>query len=178
MKPNLDYIVEQLRPLAVPIETLSLDPENARIHPERNLDEIRKSLQRFGQRLPIVVQAAGMIVRAGNGRLTVARELGWTHIAAVVCDDDAGVAKAFALMDNRSAELAEWNQEQLTLLISSLSYDSKLLDVTGFNSDELKQLLDPPTPEHPPEEFREVDMNVETQYSCPKCSYKWSGKPS
>jgi hypothetical protein len=53
-----------------------------------------------------VVQRQGMIVRAGNGRVLAARELGWTHLACVVVDESEVEATAFAIADNRSAELA------------------------------------------------------------------------
>lgn len=171
--PDLSHIVEQLRPLAVPIDTLILDPENARIHPERNLDEIRKSLKKFGQRLPLVVQADGMIVRAGNARLTVARELGWTHIAAVICDDDDALAKAFGLMDNRSAELAEWDENALIALLKDVrSVDPSLLEVTGFAALEIQNLMQEmpiPTSNQP------IDENKmgQTSHECPSCGFKW-----
>jgi hypothetical protein len=67
--PQLDHIALPLRGLAVPIDALNLDPANARTHDEKNLATIMGSLARFGQRLPLVVQKQGMIVRAGNGRL-------------------------------------------------------------------------------------------------------------
>lgn len=170
--PDLSHIVEQLRPLAVACADLNLDVENARLHPERNLDEIRKSLQRFGQRLPIVVQRAGMIVRAGNGRLTVARELGWTHIAAVICEDETATARAFGLMDNRSAELAEWDQQQLAVLLKEIQIDASLLDVTGFSSLEIQSILEEtpiPTGNAPIDEKK----LGQTSHECPSCGFKW-----
>ena len=63
------------------IASLSPDPANARRHPERNLEQIKASLRRFGQQKPIVVDAAN-VVRAGNGTLAAAKSLGWTTIAA------------------------------------------------------------------------------------------------
>jgi hypothetical protein len=39
--PDLSYILESLRPLAVPIGELEFDPTNARLHPERNLEAIK-----------------------------------------------------------------------------------------------------------------------------------------
>ncbi len=84
---SLAHIAEPVRHLAVSIETLTLDPANARKHDQRNLDAIAGSLKRFGQRFPIVVQRQGMVVRAGNGRLIAAKAMGWTHIAALVVDE-------------------------------------------------------------------------------------------
>lgn len=111
----------QLASLAVQIDTLTLDPENARQHPQRNLDSIKDSLSQFGQRKPIVVQKQGMIVRAGNGTLEAARALGWKELAAVIVDEAEIQAKRFAIADNRTGELAEWDFQQLTKLFSSMS---------------------------------------------------------
>lgn len=133
----LGYIAEPLRPLAVPICELHADPANARRHPDRNMAAIEASLRRWGQRFPIVVQRQGMVVRAGNGRLEAARRLGWTHLAAVVVDEDSVEATAFALADNRSAELAEWDDEALAALLQSLPTDVP----TGFSEGDLEALL-------------------------------------
>lgn len=110
----------QLAQLAVPIESVKLDEENARQHPQRNLEAIKDSLRQFGQRKPIIVQKQGMIVRAGNGTVEAARAMGWTEIAALVIDESELEAKRFAIADNRTAELAEWDFEQLTKLFSAM----------------------------------------------------------
>jgi len=136
---GLTHIAEALRPLAVPVVDLVLDPANARKHPERNLDAIAASLRRFGQRKPVVVQKAGMIVRAGNGTVTAARSLGWSHVAAVVVDEASVDATAFAIADNRTAELAEWDEPVLAGLLDSLP-DEALPD-TGFTEDDLRKLI-------------------------------------
>ncbi len=65
---GLDYIADVLRPLAVPLGELKVDPRNARRHDAANLAAIRASLSTFGQLHPIVCnQTTGEIV-AGNGR--------------------------------------------------------------------------------------------------------------
>lgn len=133
------YIAEGLRHLAVPIDTLNPDPKNARSHNDENRAAIAGSLRRFGQRLPLVVQREGMIVRAGNGRLDVMREMGWTHVAALVVDEADADAAAFALADNRSAELAEWNDETLAALLRTLPQDVRC-DV-GFSDSDMANLL-------------------------------------
>jgi len=142
---HLSHIATPLRALAVPISSLNLDPSNARKHDERNLAAIKGSLARFGQRLPLVVQKQGLIVRAGNGRLLAAKELGWTHVAAVVVDESEVEATAFAIADNQIASLAEWDDEALAKLLQALPAD--LFEFTGFNSDDLGELLDKLAPE-------------------------------
>lgn len=133
------YIAPQLRPLAVDVSCLTFDPANARKHNQRNLDSIKASLSKFGQRTPIVVQRKGLVVRAGNGRLKAAIELGWEKIAAVIVDDDNVDAVSFGIADNRTAELAEWDVDALRSLLDTLDEDD--LQVTGFTEQELESLV-------------------------------------
>ena len=133
----------------VPIAELSLDPKNARKHSDKNLKAIAASLQRFGQRKPIVVHRG--IVIAGNGTVEAAKSLGWTQIdVAEVPDEwDDETAKAYALADNRSAELAEWDEaelaKQLLELIDSewdiaeLGFDIPLAEIEPANEDEIPE---------------------------------------
>ena len=114
---DLSHIAEGLRSLAVPVDDLVHDPANARTHNERNLNAICGSLRQFGQRKPLVVQQQGMIVRAGNGTLEAARKLGWSHIAALLVDEDNVAAISFAIADNRTAELAEWDDDVLVRML-------------------------------------------------------------
>jgi ParB-like chromosome segregation protein Spo0J len=118
---------------SVAIDSLSPDPANPRKHGQRNLDAIAASLRRFGQQKPIVVDSHGM-VRAGNGQLAAAKMLGWTEIRIVRSDLPPTELTAFAIADNRTAELAEWDAEVLSGILS----DSDLGDV-GFTDEELKQ---------------------------------------
>ncbi len=153
----MNQILESLRPLAVPIADLHPDPANARSHDERNLGAIQASLAKFGQRKPIVVQRSGMIVRAGNGTLAAARALGWTEIAAVVVDEGDVEATAYAIADNRTAELASWDEDVLGRLLSELQQapDFDHL-VAGFSDAEIDRLLGPSAGESDPDEIPPV----------------------
>jgi site-specific DNA-methyltransferase (adenine-specific) len=104
------------------IKDLTPDPNNARQHDDKNLKAIQGSLKEFGQRKPIVITEAGVIV-AGNGTVEAAKRLGWLEIQAVTVPGDwtPEQTKAFALADNRTAELAAWNSEILSEQIRELS---------------------------------------------------------
>jgi ParB-like chromosome segregation protein Spo0J len=114
-------IVEALRHLELNIGTIKTDSQNARVHSRRNIDAIKASLRQFGQRKPVVVRRSTMTVEAGNGTLVAARELGWDTIAAVVLDDDQVTATAYALADNRTGELADWDDEALRVHLLELA---------------------------------------------------------
>ncbi len=52
------------------------------------------------------------------------------------------------------------------------------LDLAGFDAAALQALLTAQTEPEPPADFRAVDENLPTEFQCPKCAYRWSGKPS
>jgi len=125
--PSVEYIAEDLRPLALPVADLVEDPRNANEHNDTSVDAIAASLRRFGQRKPIVVQMPDRIVRAGNGTLRAARKLGWSHVAVVRVTEDDTSATGFAIADNRTAELSHWNKEQLDQLLTEI--DGQIGDI-------------------------------------------------
>jgi len=151
----------------VPIASISPDPANARTHPDRNIEAIKGSLRRFGQQKPIVVDQSG-IVRAGNGTLAAAKALGWVDIAIVRSDLPLSELSAFAIVDNRTAELAEWDRD---ILAGALS-DPDIGDL-GFNEQEIAALSSEAV--QSPDDFATVDESIETEHQCPKCGYQWSG---
>jgi ParB family chromosome partitioning protein len=124
------------------IADLSTDPANARKHSQRNLEAITASLRRFGQQKPIVIDKAN-IVRAGNGTLEAARQLGWETIEAVQTDLTGSEASAYAIADNRTAELAEWDEDILKATLEALAdEDAALLESCGYTEAELDAMLD------------------------------------
>ncbi len=113
----------------------------------------------FGQRKPIIVRREGMIVVAGNGTLEAARALGWPEVAAVIVDDDAVTATRFAIVDNRSAELAEWDDENLDQLLAGLMDAGASIPDLGFTMEE-KASIDVPREERPKRERGEPGERV------------------
>jgi len=135
---SVEHITEDLRPLARPITSLARDPRNARHHGVRNLDSIRSSLLEHGQVKPIVVRDG--IVIAGNGTLECATQIGWEFLAVVEYRGaDEKKAGRFAVQDNRSAELAEWNDDVLRGLLDE--YRAEGDDDLGFSAIEFDRLF-------------------------------------
>lgn len=155
-------IAEALKPLIVPISKVRPDPRNARIHNERNINTIKKSLETYGQRKPIVVNHDG-IIEAGNGLYQAAKELGWTKIAVVRVKDDGDHAKGYALMDNQSALLADWSLPDLKDLLEELDANNYELELTGFDMPEIENMMTA----FPPDGLKKKTNK------CPKCGYEW-----
>ena len=132
--------MSNLRIESVLISSLSFDTTNARRHDSKNLAAIEASLRLFGQRKPIVVTRANVVV-AGNGTLDAAKSLGWSNIdiVRIPIDWTPEQVKAYALADNRTAELAEWDSNTLAQQLLEL-------DAVGWDLKELGfETLEPPT---------------------------------
>lgn len=121
------------------VDDLTLDPNNARKHNQKNLDAIAKSLQKFGQQKPIVITQDNVVV-AGNGTLEAARAIGWKGINCVriPADWDEELIKAFALADNRTAELASWDSSILLDQLRELDVSGWDVGSLGFGNFDLK----------------------------------------
>jgi ParB-like chromosome segregation protein Spo0J len=140
----------------VPIDSLQFDPSNAMTHSKVNLKAIKGSLSKFGQQKPIVAQRNGVVI-AGNGTLTAAVELGWKTIEVVWTDLTGPEAMAYALADNRTAQLAEWDKGILGHQLQSLYEDGFAIGDIGFDpGDYLADIV--------PKGTDEKEINVPTEW--------------
>jgi filamentous hemagglutinin family protein len=131
----------------VAIDTIHQDPANVRKHDGKNIDAIKGSLKRFGQQKPIVVNRDGIVI-AGNGTLSAAKALGWTEIKIVRTELAGPEATAYAIADNRTAELAEWDDDALAQTLAALQInDDELAELTGFNTNEIEAITGRMIPE-------------------------------
>jgi ParB-like chromosome segregation protein Spo0J len=161
----------------VPIEQLSQDPSNVRRHSERNLSAIVASLRKFGQQKPIVIDGKGIIL-AGNGTYEAAKRLGWDTIAVVQTDLKGSEATAYAIADNRTAELAEWDETALAETLRALQSEEFEIEAAGFTNDEVDGLItrlgnEALIPEHEGKEYDESVANDVVMITCPKCSHEF-----
>lgn len=121
--PPLDHIAEPLRGLAVPMNGLTPDPANTRLHDEKNLRAIAASLKRFGQVKPIVVNLETGQIVAGNGTYLAARQLGWREIAATRIRVTPEIQAALSIADNRTSDLSTWDNDRLEAVLAGLGRD-------------------------------------------------------
>src|SRR5437660_7568533 len=116
-------------------------PNNPR-HNDAAVDAVAASIQRFGFRQPIVVDAQGVII-VGNTRYKAALKLGLqtvpVHVAKELTEAEI---KGYRLADNRTADIATWNEELLIQEIMGLQQLDFDIDVTGFSRADLNRLMD------------------------------------
>lgn len=122
----------------VPIDTVLQDPRNARERTPRNLAAIKAALKQFGQQKPIVVDADG-IIRAGNGTHLAAKALGWRQIWITSTQLTGEMVKAYAVADNRTTDLSQFDEEMLLATMTELSPEARA--ATGYDQAELDELM-------------------------------------
>lgn len=145
-QPEIDYIAPDLRPLAVEVIELNPAPNNARKHElTKDIPVLKESLQRFGQRKAIVAKhlyyGVPNAVIAGNGTLLAAQALDWSHIAVSWFDGTDEEAQEFALIDNRTAELSEWDLGELAKQMKDIRDRGGDVGKLGWDAHEAEPLL-------------------------------------
>ena len=151
------------------------DFPNYNKHPQSQIDELKKSLEKFLQYKNIVVWKDNQVI-AGNGLVEAARQLGWEEIYVNDRNDlDEKTAMALLISDNASPFGSFSDDDELRELVEQLDG----IEVPGMN-EWLKNMdfdiLNEQNETNPPDDFNEYDEEINTDYCCPKCGYKWSGK--
>ena len=128
------------------IETIKVDAlvpyaRNSRTHSEEQVVQIVASIREFGFTNPVLIDGDGGII-AGHGRVLAARKMG---LATVPCLRLAHLSeaqkRAYIIADNKLALNAGWDDEMLALEISDLKALDYDLTLTGFDGDEIAELL-------------------------------------
>jgi DNA modification methylase len=123
------------------VDTLLPYARNARTHSEAQVAQIAASIVEFGWTNPILVDGHNGVV-AGHGRLRAARKLGLTEVPVIELAHLSPTQKrAYILNDNQLALNAGWNEELLALELQELQEAGFDLALTGFDADELADLL-------------------------------------
>jgi site-specific DNA-methyltransferase (adenine-specific) len=149
-------IIESLRSLATPIENLKALPGNPR---KGDVDAVAKSLERFGQRKPIVARKDDGTIIAGNHTWQAAKKLGWNEIAVAFVGDDDVTAKAYALADNRTAELGSYDEQALIDLIEEVhAVVPEFVRDAGWSDDAIAELVAKIESEQPLKEIDEDEI--------------------
>lgn len=134
-KSNINPALEAM---AVPINTLKFDPKNVRVHNEKQIEVMRNSLLTYGQVTPIV-QVKGIVVK-GNATLDAAKQLGWTHIAAVPLKLEKKLVDEYKLVDNRLSDLSYFDDKLLIPELNTLLEQGSDLNLLGWDEEDMKLL--------------------------------------
>ncbi|MGH8598424.1 MAG: ParB/Srx family N-terminal domain-containing protein [Gammaproteobacteria bacterium] len=125
--------------IVYPLDALTAYPNNARKHPQTQIDELAQRFRQFGFTNPLIVDENCMIL-SGHGRASAAAVAG---LKAVPCRQVHGLTeakkRAYVLWDNKSAMKASWDDDLLITELRDLR-GLDVLDVTGFAQGEFDEL--------------------------------------
>src|SRR5258707_6722708 len=128
----------------LPIEQVRPNAKNTRIHSKKQIRQIATCIRELGFAAPVLVDEYDVLI-AGHGRLEAARSLGMASIPAIVLDGLSEAKKrALMLADNRIAQSAGWDREQLSIELAALPEllieEGIDIGITGFEPAEIDLL--------------------------------------
>jgi hypothetical protein len=128
----------------LPVASLRPDPKNARVHGDRQVQQIAKSIEAFGFNVPILIDANSQVI-AGHGRILACTRLGIDEVPVIRLEHlSEHQRRAFMIADNRLTENSEWDKQLLGEQLKILS-DAELdfsLEVTAFEMGEIDLMIE------------------------------------
>lgn len=154
----------------VPVADLVLLANNPR---HGDVGAISQSLEAHGQYRPIVVNKPTMEILAGNHTYKAAVALGWKKIAVNYVDVNAEEAQRIMLADNRTNDLATYDNAVLADILGGLAETPDKFTGIGFDERDLNALLKDISS---PLEFPDVNPDDTLEVSCPRCGFEFNAK--
>jgi len=107
---------------------------------EKAVQAVAKSIRRFGFNVPVLCDRNYVII-AGHTRLEAAKRLRMKTVPAIRLSLQGSERKLFAIADNRTGELADWDTPKLKEILDELHAEDLDLSSLGFSARELRRLL-------------------------------------
>ena len=124
-----------------PVDALIPYARNAKQHSDGQVAQIAASIREFGWTNPVLLDEENGII-AGHGRVMAARKLAIAEVPCIILGGLTEAQKrAYVIADNKLAMNAGWDEEMLALELQDLADMNFNLDLTGFTSDEIDDLL-------------------------------------
>lgn len=125
----------------VQLEKLKPWARNPRINAHA-VDAVAESIRQFGFNVPILCDR-DMTIIAGHVRWQAAKRLGMETVPVIQLELTSAQRDAFAVADNKTAEIADWDYAMLTDILAALPDHGIELRSLGFRESELDAILKP-----------------------------------
>lgn len=108
----------------LPIDTLKPYANNAKEHPQEQIDQIIESIRQFGMNDPIAIYGDEHLIVEGHGRLLALQQMGATEAPTIRLDHMTDEQrKAYTLVHNKTTMNSGFNLEILNEELDSISID-------------------------------------------------------
>lgn len=126
------------------VDAIEAAPRRLRRELEAQEAAVRRSMERFGNRIPILVSGkrdGRHSVIDGHSRLAAARQLGAERAPCIVVEDLPDVEiRRLALSLNKLQETGEWDADALHIEISEIIEISGDIEIPGFELPEIEAI--------------------------------------
>lgn len=154
------------------IEELTPYENNAKKHTPEQIEQIKNSIQAFGNIDPLGIAGENNVIYAGNGRYIALKELGYKEAYCIRLDHlTEQERKAYAIAHNKLTMNTGFDDELLRAEMESLQDIDFDLELTGFEEWELEDILDPMSSEDLQDFLveRESKEKEPKKAKCPSC---------
>ena len=125
----------------VKIEEIKLYENNAKLHPEWQVEQIKNSIIEFGFNDPIAIDENNVIIE-GHGRYLALKELDYTEVEIIRLDHLTESKKnAYILAHNKLTLNTAFDTDILKYELNKLRTEDFDLRLTGFENYEIEELL-------------------------------------
>lgn len=144
----------------IPTLNLKENPKNPNKHPQKQIELLADIIERTGWRQPITISNQSGYIVKGHGRLAAAKLKGWCNVP-VDYQDYSNMDEEYAdlIADNRLAELSEIQEDMIAEIIQGFE-DQDILSLTGYDGEEIENILASLEEEPEEEEEQEEEKKI------------------
>ena len=141
--------------IKIPLEQLTPDPHNAKDHPQWQIEQIKNSIEQFGNLDPIGVWGDDNLIVEGHGRYEALKDLGYHEAECIRLDWlTEEERRAYALTHNQLTMNSGWNEDYLQMNLEEIgSIDMSQfgfeINVPDGNGEPVEDNFEPVVPEEP-----------------------------
>lgn len=160
--------MKELKIINKNIDDIKEYENNAKEHPQWQVDQIANSIQEFGFNDPIAINEDNLIIE-GHGRFLAAKQLGLSEIPCIVLDGLTEVQeRAYIIAHNKTTMNTDFDLDKLQYELNALKVEGFDLSLTGFSEYEIENLLEE-TEEINFDELVSDEEKKSKEKRCPHC---------
>jgi len=148
--------------------------DNPREISQEAVKKVKNSISEFGNNQPIVIDQNNVIV-VGHTRWKALKQLNKTKAFVIKKEFDKNKAVAYRIMDNRSGAESKWDKQLLMSELQVLKDNKFDLDLTGFDSLELKDIMLDKDLFEPTDKDDQGKLDQDTKEVCLECGQVING---
>lgn len=132
----------------LPIKALKPYEKNTRKHQKKDVDNIAKSIEKYGMCDAIGIWGEQNIIVEGHGRMLACKQLGMTEVPCVRLDHLSDEQRReYAIAHNATAELSEWDLDILPDELAELDLSDFDFDFGIEDEEEETEIVEDEAPE-------------------------------